>query len=117
MIEHDSTPAIPEKTISIYAHTKPRKGILPGVNVRAGDIIASIADTSSSKARILPHLHLSIGRPSPEIDYEPFVWNQMRDHRLVTLNNPQKLVDWPCEVLGPERQDIIFKSLGTGDVA
>jgi hypothetical protein len=117
VIEHDSTPAIPEKTISIYAHTKPRKGILPGVNVRAGDIIASIADTGRSKTNILPHLHFSFGRPSPDIVYAPFVWNLMRNPRLVTLNNPQKLVDWPCEVLGPEHQGIIFTALGTGDVA
>jgi murein DD-endopeptidase MepM/ murein hydrolase activator NlpD len=117
VIEHDRIPAIPEKAISIYAHTKPRDGILPGVKVRAGDIIASIADTGRSKTNILPHLHFSFGRPSPDIVYEPFVWNQMRDPGLVTLNNPQSLVDWPCEVLGPKSQDIIFTSLGIGDIA
>jgi len=117
VIEHDSIPAIPEKLISIYAHTKPQDGILPGVNVREGDIIASIADTGRSKTNILPHLHFSFGRPSPDIVYEPFVWNQMRDTGLVTLNNPQSLVDWPCEVLGSKSQDINLTSLGTGDIA
>ncbi len=115
VIEHDRIPAIPEKAISIYAHTRPRAGILPGVNVREGDIIAAIAGTGRSKTNILPHLHFSLGRPSPNIDYNPFLWNQMRDPNLVTLHNPQGLVDGPCEVLAPQRRDIIFTSQGTGD--
>ena len=117
VIEHESILGLPGKALSIYAHTKPRAGILPGVEVREGDIIASIADTNRSRANILPHLHFSFGRPSPDIVYAPFVWNQMRDPRLVTLNDPLGLVDWPCEVLDPRRQDIIFTSLGTGDIA
>ena len=113
VIEHESTSALPGKAISVYAHTKPRDGILPGVKVREGDIIASIAATTHAKTNILPHLHLSFGRPSMDITYEPFVWNQMRDPRQVTLINPQGLVDWPWEVLGPNCQDIILRSLET----
>ena len=111
VIEHDGTPALPGKMISIYAHTTPVDGIRPGVEVREGDIIASIAGTGRSKTNILPHLHFSFGRPAPDIKYEPFVWNQMRDPHLVTLQNPRSLVDWPCEVLAPQSQNIIFTSL------
>ncbi len=117
VIEHDRIPAIPEKAISVYAHTKPMDGILPGVHVKAGDIIARIADTGSSRTNILPHLHFSFGRPSADLVYTPFVWNHMRDPRLVTLNNPQSLVDGPMELLGHKHRDIIFTSLGTGDSA
>ena len=117
VIEHDHRAAMPEKAISVYAHTHPRDGVLPGVNVRAGDIIARIADTGRSKTNILPHLHFSFGRPSPDIAYEPFVWNHMRDPGLVTLNNPQSLVDWPCELLGHENQDVIFTSSGPENFA
>ena len=65
VIEHDRIPAVPEKAISIYAHTRPLDGILPGVNVGEGDVIACIADTGRSKTNILPRLHFSFGRPSP----------------------------------------------------
>jgi murein DD-endopeptidase MepM/ murein hydrolase activator NlpD len=116
VIEHDRISAIPEKTISIYAHMKPLDGIRPGVNVREGDIIAWIAGADHSKSNILPHLHFSFGRPSPDIDFEPFVWNQMRDPGRVTLINPQGLVDWPFERLDHKSQDLIFTSLGTGDI-
>jgi hypothetical protein len=47
------------------------------------------------------------------IVYDPFVWNQMRDPRLVTLNNPQGLVDWPHEVLGSNCLDISFAPPGS----
>jgi murein DD-endopeptidase MepM/ murein hydrolase activator NlpD len=114
VIEHERIPALPGKAISIYAHTKPRDGILPGVKVREGDIIASIAGTGRSKTNILPHLHLSFGQPSLDIVYEPFVWNQMRDPRRVSLKNPQSLVDWSCEKLDPNSQDLIFTLRGTG---
>ncbi len=111
VIEHENIAAPPGKVISIYAHTEPLAGIRPGAEVREGDIIATIAGTGRSKSNILPHLHLSFGRPSLKIVYEPFVWNQMRDPRLVTLVNPQPFVDWPCEVPGPRCQDIMFTSV------
>ena len=110
VIEHENAAVPPGKSISIYAHTTPRDGILPGDKVREGDIIASIAGTDSAKTNILPHLHFTFGRPSPAIVYEPFFWNQMRDPKLLTLGNPQSLVDWPCEVLGPKSQDILVSS-------
>ena len=116
VIEHESLPAFPGKALSIYAHTEPRDNILPGIEVSEGDVIATIAGTGGSKTNILAHLHFSFGRPSLDIVYERFVWNHMRDPGLVTLNDPQSLVDWPCEVLGPESRNIIFTSIGAGAV-
>lgn len=72
------------------------------MTVKEGDIIATIADTSRSKANIIPHLHFSFGLPSPALCYEPFVWNVMRDADRVVLLNPFDAIDWPCQVLDPE---------------
>jgi murein DD-endopeptidase MepM/ murein hydrolase activator NlpD len=85
--------------LSIYAHTRPREGLRRGHAVRAGDIIATIADTRHSKAKILPHLHLSIGRPSPDLAYENFVWNIMRDPDRVILMDPMDMIDGPWRKL------------------
>jgi murein DD-endopeptidase MepM/ murein hydrolase activator NlpD len=117
VIEHAGVPGLPEKALSIYAHTKPRDGIVPGVKVGAGEVIAAIADTGHSRTNILPHLHLSLGRPSPDIVYDPFVWNQMRDPRRVTLLDPHGFVDGPFDVLDSQHQGIIFTLPGTGDNA
>ena len=69
------------------------------------------------QSNILSHRHGSFARLFPDIGYEPFVWNQVGVPRRVILHKPQSLVDYPCEVLGPKRQDLIFASLGTGDIA
>ena len=78
--------------ISIYAHTHPLEHVRPGAAVRAGDIIATVADTSRSKARIPAHLHFTLGLPAADLDYDRFVWNHMRDPNLVRLLDPQPFI-------------------------
>jgi murein DD-endopeptidase MepM/ murein hydrolase activator NlpD len=84
--------------LSIYAHTVPLPGIRPGKMVNAGDIIASIADTSRSKAAIRPHLHYTLGRVAGDQIGEGFEWNDMRDPNRVDLNDPLEFIDWPYRV-------------------
>jgi len=105
ILEHENVSGIDGKLLSVYAHTRPQAGIEPGVTVKAGDVIATIADTSRSKANILPHLHLSFGYPSAELVYEPFVWNSMRDPRQVALIDPLSFIDWPHQVLESNDQN------------
>ncbi len=104
VIEHEKFPGKDGKIVSVYAHTRPLEAIKPGVRVREGEPVATIADTSRAKAKILPHLHLSIGHPSPKLAYDPFVWNMMRDPDLVTLSNPIGLMDWPYQVLDSQNR-------------
>jgi murein DD-endopeptidase MepM/ murein hydrolase activator NlpD len=99
VIEHQNTQADGSKLLSTYAHTRPLDGIEPGAVLKAGDVIATIADTQHSKANILPHLHFSLGRPAPNLAYDAFVWNDMRNPESVVLLNPLGLIDWPSQVL------------------
>ena len=102
IIEHETSESGNKKFLSVYAHTKPRANVKIGVIVKAGDIIATIADTSRSKANIIPHLHFSLGLPSPSLSFDPFVWNIMRNPDLITLLDPLEVVDWPYQQLDPE---------------
>lgn len=99
VIEHTFAQEKIGRFISAYAHTVPQKGIAPGARVHRGDIIAHIADTRMSKAKIHPHLHFSIGRPSGTPAYDNFVWNMMRDPELVTLLDPLEIMDPPFQVV------------------
>ena len=103
VVEHKKTQPEIGTLISIYAHTRPLDHIKPGVFVKQGDIIATIAGTSRSKAKILPHLHVTLGHPSPDLVYEKFVWNDMRDPGLVDLLNPQGVIDWPWLAMDPQK--------------
>ena len=113
IIEHEGAQGKNGKFLSVYAHTKPRAGIQPGVSVAEGDIIATIADTSRSKANILPHLHISFGVPFPTLVYDPFVWNSMRDPRQVKLVDPLDFIDWPYTVSDSQDQSCPCKVIPT----
>ena len=92
IVEHETDNIANGKYLTVYAHTKPRKGVQPGLQVKKGDIIATIADTRHSKANILPHLHFSLAIPNPDLGYQDFVWNIMRDPARITLLDPLNLV-------------------------
>jgi hypothetical protein len=102
IIEHETTESETERFLSVYAHTKPRADVNIGTLVKEGDIIATIADTGRSKSKIIPHLHLSLGLPSPSLSYDPFVWNIMRKPELVTLLDPLEAIGWRYQQLEPE---------------
>ncbi len=101
IVEHECPQRGSGSYLSVYAHTTPEDGLEPGVMVKEGDVIATIADTRRSKAKILPHLHLTLGLPAPDLGYDAFVWNHMRDPRLVSLLNPLMVIDRPFQVLDP----------------
>jgi murein DD-endopeptidase MepM/ murein hydrolase activator NlpD len=99
IIEHEHSGRDIGKFISFYAHTNPLSKIEDGVVVKEGDVIATLADTSNSKAKIIPHLHFSIGLPSKSFSYDGFVWNTIRDSEMINLIDPLNVIDWPYQVL------------------
>jgi murein DD-endopeptidase MepM/ murein hydrolase activator NlpD len=99
VIQHEKVGGENARFISMYAHITPRADLEIGTLVQEGDLLGTIADTSSSKARILPHLHFSLGLASLSLSYEGFVWNTIRRGDLITLLDPLSLLDWPSEAL------------------
>ena len=99
IIEHQACANKFETFISMYAHTNPQPGMEIGTIVKEGDIIATIADTSHSKANILPHLHFSLGIPARSFSYEGFFWNMVRDPKMMTLLDPLPIIDLPHQAL------------------
>ena len=99
IIEHGKFDSETGGFISFYAHTKPHADIEAGMIVKEGDIIATLADTSHSKANIIPHLHFSLGRPFRSLSYDRFVWNIIRDPEKINLLDPLTVIDWPYQTL------------------
>jgi murein DD-endopeptidase MepM/ murein hydrolase activator NlpD len=99
IIEHEHSGQDIGRFISFYAHTNPRSEIENGVIVKEGDVIATLANTSNSKAKIKPHLHFSIGLPSKSFSYDGFVWNTIRNPEMITLLDPLTVMDLPYQVL------------------
>ena len=99
VIEHEKLDSATARLISFYAHTKPQTNIETGLIVKQGDIIATLADTSHSKANIIPHLHFSLGYPFKSFSYDGFVWNIIRDPQKIILLDPLPVIDWPFQAL------------------
>ena len=116
VIAHAAAPNILEMVVSVYAHTQPLDWVVPGALVSAGDIIATIADTRGSRARILEHLHFTLGVSHPAAALDAFVWNNMRDARRFQMLDPSGVVDWPIQVLDDVAFRQVMADLGRGTV-
>ena len=99
VIHHENLSGENARFISLYAHITPRADLEIDTLGQEGDFLGTIADTSSSKAKIIPHLHFSLGLASPTLSYEGFVWNTIRKGDIITLLNPLEVIEWPCEEL------------------
>ena len=104
VVEHAEVGKSGARRISIYAHTVPLTGVHPGIIIEEGDVIATIADTSRSKAAIEPHLHYTLGQQTGTVVDEQFVWNCMRDPKRIQLLDPLILIDRPHRILATPLQ-------------
>lgn len=94
ILEHETISTDKRRLLSIYAHTNPLPHIQVGVSVREGEILATLAETRSAKADIIPHLHFSLALASPALSYKAFVWNELLKPDQVCLLNPLQLIDF-----------------------
>jgi murein DD-endopeptidase MepM/ murein hydrolase activator NlpD len=84
---------------SIYGHVIPDKNIGAGSIVKQGDIIAALADAGKSKAKIFPHLHITLGYTREGILYDSLDWTTISDPKLFTLIDPVKILDHEYRVM------------------
>lgn len=95
IVEHDPWPGSEQTLLSIYAHTDPLPTVELGLSVDKGSIIATTANTHTAKAKISSHLHFSLGLASPDLSYENFYWNLIREPANATLLDPLAVMRLP----------------------
>jgi murein DD-endopeptidase MepM/ murein hydrolase activator NlpD len=77
---------------TIYGHVIPGKSIDEGAVVKRGDIIAVLAGTGKSKAKIFPHLHISLGYINEGIPFHKLNWDTINDPKIFFLHDPIKII-------------------------
>jgi hypothetical protein len=77
----------------IYGHTVPRAGLDVGQAVRAGEVVATLADASKSRTSALPHLHTSLGWTRGAVPADSLDWDTIPE--VLTLLDPLPAIDWP----------------------
>jgi murein DD-endopeptidase MepM/ murein hydrolase activator NlpD len=93
IIEHLFSDYDNNRLCTIYGHTIPEDTLYVGKIVKQGDVIATLADSSTSKIDIFPHLHISVGWTSKEISYDSLDWENIGDPNTVTLLDPLRVID------------------------
>ena len=84
---------------SMYGHTVPRSGLQVGQVVRAGDVVAHLADATRSRTGVLPHLHVSLGWAPRALAPDRFAWETIAE--TLTLLDPLQALDGPTRLVEP----------------
>jgi murein DD-endopeptidase MepM/ murein hydrolase activator NlpD len=87
---------------TIYGHTIPEDNLYVGKIVKKGDVIATLASSSTFKTDIFPHLHLSLGWSSKAISYDRLDWKNIGSPNNLTLLDPLKVIDCSYDILACE---------------
>jgi murein DD-endopeptidase MepM/ murein hydrolase activator NlpD len=91
LVKHEISSADNGTLFTIFGHVNPGKEIYPGMSLKEGEIIASVA--SSGKSSVSSHLHISIGWAKKEITDELLDW------KVISSSETLKLID-PLEIIG-----------------
>jgi len=103
IIEHLFSDNNNNKLCTIYGHTIPEDNLHVGKIVKAGEVIATLANSIMSKTNIFPHLHISLGWTSKEISYDRLDWGNIGAPNTVTFLDPLQVIDWHYHILAREK--------------
>ncbi len=84
---------------TIFGHVIPKSGIATGSRIKQGEPIALISGTGKSKSKILPHLHISLGRVSEGISYGGLDWKSIGNPEKFSLQDPILLIENNYKIL------------------
>jgi len=107
-VVHDIHDGKENTLFTIYGHTEPCDDIGKGAMVRGGRIIATITDVYKKKAKMLPHLHISIAWIPKSISLEQLTWQMISDSQLITLLNPIDFIPHRYTVRAHEQSEVVM---------
>ena len=84
---------------TIYGHIKPDNRIRPGVRLREGDVIGTVADAGDTRLAIPPHLHISVAWLRNAMHMRELGWEMMNDPTNVVLIDPLTVIECPFSIV------------------
>ncbi|MBF0210415.1 MAG: hypothetical protein HQK68_05965 [Desulfamplus sp.] len=72
--------------VVIYSHIKTQTTLKRGMEIFKGQIIGKVADTSTKKSKILPHLHISVAEILKEIPFHSLNWSLFGNPKIANCS-------------------------------
>ncbi len=101
IMEHGIPNSNKSRFYTIYGHTRPQDGLHVGRIFKEGDIIATLADSTKSKADIFPHLHISLGWAPGPVSHDKLDWETIGASNTLALLDPLHVIGRHYVVLAP----------------
>jgi len=79
--------------VIIQAHVLPHPAIQPGVRIQTQEAIASIAEPGVRPPGLLPHVHITLGKPHPGVDLRSLTWPDLNAGKKLDLLDPLGFMD------------------------
>jgi murein DD-endopeptidase MepM/ murein hydrolase activator NlpD len=92
---HEILAADGRQLCTAYGHTRPLTSLYAGQSVAAGEIIAALAAAKGQKARVPPHLHLTLAWIPVTIDPDRLNWRNLGCDPVITLIDPLTVLAFP----------------------
>jgi murein DD-endopeptidase MepM/ murein hydrolase activator NlpD len=93
IIKHNIPACYETVFCSIFGHVITEKKINAGTVVKQGEVIASLVSTERSKAKVFPHLHISLGYIKEDIQFNKLNWTIISDPEIFSLVDPINITE------------------------
>ncbi|NOY52435.1 MAG: hypothetical protein GXP58_02315 [Deltaproteobacteria bacterium] len=81
------------RLFTLYGHTRPYPGVVPGCFLQAGEVMATLAEVRNPVPGLLPHLHLSVALIPRSISQEELCWERLTLRDDVVFIDPVELLE------------------------
>lgn len=88
--------------LSVYAHIVLQRPMVPGQEVRVGEVVGTVADTAGRKNKMPAHVHLTLMRIPPAVPPDGLDWSYICSSDQVELIDPLTLLDRDRVAIHPE---------------
>lgn len=92
MVEHRLSKGDHSRFCTLYGHTNVVRDLHTDSIVKAGDILATLAQPNKAQTNILPHLHISVGWIFDKISYENLDWEIMSTSKALEWLDPLQVI-------------------------
>ena len=97
-LRHDTRGSGGSHLFTVYGHTQPYPCVRRSAHIAEGEVIASVAGSSTRRAVIPSHLHITLAWIADSLPMESLGWENLGDTSAIVLIDPLPILGLPHSV-------------------